>query len=284
MRVLLVVNAKKIAALSLASAIQADLAESGVASDIFPDTPPDSWPDGECPSGYYNLAFSLGGDGSALFAARTVSTVGVPIIPLNLGTLGFLAAVAPSSWKKVYEAWQKGEATASSRLMLTVTVYRGGKAVFCGRCLNDALLAGHGRMIQLEAWKADGEAGAAQRGGEALIACYRADGLLAATPTGSTAYNAASGGPVVDPEMEAILLTPICPFTKTRRPLVLPGAANLCVRVKEPLRSKAVLSLDGQNVAALEAGDEVSVKAAPNKAVLIGEKASFFETLISKLP
>jgi len=227
-----------------------------------------------------DLAISLGGDGTALFAARLAAPHGTPILPVNLGTLGFLAAVSPEDWERVYDDWRAGRAPVSPRLMLEARVERGGEGarkVDAGVCLNDAVIAAGGaaRLIHLRV-----TAGAPPT----VLGEYRADGLIAATPTGSTAYAAAAGGPVVDPELEALILTPVCPFTLFRRPLALPATSMVVVEVLPGQREGALLTVDGQVTEPLDPGDRVVIRRAARPALLVGQdRAAFYHALKTKL-
>lgn len=270
MKVLLVVNNNKKAAVSLSREIAEALGKTGagVRSYSFGDGAP-------LEEAGFDIAFSLGGDGTVLFTARTVSCYGTPIIPVNIGTLGFIASVLPADWKKVFADWRDGKAAVSARLMLDVRVERAGKAVYALSGLNDAVISASGiaKTIRLEAWTNNEHIGS-----------YRSDGLIAATPTGSTAYSSSAGGPILDPEIEAVILNPICPFMQLYRPAVLPAEYPITIRVGTEQRSGVLLTVDGQLTEELEPGDLVIIRKSCHKALLAGcGRDAFYKALRNKL-
>jgi NAD+ kinase len=240
----------------------------------------------------YDLAFSLGGDGTVLYTARAMAPLGVPIIPVNLGTLGFIAAVQPENWKRIFEQWQADQVPVSRRFMLEVNVERRGKRLILGSCLNDAVISALGiaKIIRLKVESefpllpssTDPESGGKME--YIRMGQYRSDGLIVATPTGSTAYSVASGGPILEPEMEAIIINPICPFTLSNRPLVLPASETVIVEVEAEQRSGVLLTVDGQVTEPLEPGDRIYLKRAPFEALLIASgRFAFYNALRTKL-
>jgi NAD+ kinase len=271
-RVLLIVNLHKDPAAELMNEIADTLADRGfsVAVFAFEGKPNSSMPEGE-----FGIAFSLGGDGTVLYAARDLAGRGIPIFPINLGTLGFIAAVQRDEWATVFDAWLSGSIPTSPRLMLDVGVERGGRTVARHRCLNDAVVAGAGisKIIRL-----------AVEVGDLKIGRYRADGLIVATPTGSTAYSAAAGGPIVDPEMDAMILNPVCPFTLSNRPFVFPSRSTARIVVEPEQRSDVLLTVDGQISVPLEPGDAIVCRESAEKAILIAaDRAHFYRVLRTKL-
>jgi NAD+ kinase len=227
------------------------------------------------PTGDFDLAFSLGGDGTVLYAARCMAGRGVPVLPINLGTLGFIAAVQREEWRSVYDGWARGAIGVSERVMLEVSVERSGKELLRQTCLNDAVVSASGiaKIIRLEV------------GTEKVrIGRYRADGLIVATPTGSTAYSVAAGGPILDPEMDAMILNPICPFTLSNRPIVIPSHETIIIQVEAEQRSGVLLTVDGQIVVPLEPADRISVRRAGRKALLVAsDRNLFYRVLRTKL-
>jgi NAD+ kinase len=225
--------------------------------------------------GPYDIAFSLGGDGTVLYAARSVAPLGVPILPVNLGTLGFIASVPPDEWALVFNFWTEKKITVSRRLMLEVTVERNRRFVSEHVCLNDAVVSASGtaKVIYLRL-----------KSGSTHLGKYRSDGLIVATPTGSTAYSVSAGGPILDPEMKALIINPICPFTLSNRPIVVPGQEAVVVEIEEEQRSAVLLTLDGQVTEALEPGDRVYIKQAAFEAKLIAsDRNAFYQALRTKL-
>lgn len=270
-RVLLIVNLHKDDSRSLMAEMQDWLEAEGavVAACAFEGTPQ------AVPPGDFDVAFCLGGDGTVLFAARCLAPRGIPIIPVNLGTLGFIAAVHREGWREAFYGWKAGTVAVSERLMLDVVVRRGGEDAARFSCLNDAVIAASGisKIIRL-----DVETETIRLGR------YRADGLIVATPTGSTAYSVAAGGPILDPEIEAIILNPVCPFTLSNRPVVVPAHETLSIRVEDEQRSEVMLTVDGQVVFPLEPSDIVRVFRAPRKArIVASDRGTFYRVLRSKL-
>jgi NAD+ kinase len=206
--------------------------------------------------------------------------LGVPIFPINLGAVGFLAGISPDDWKPAFERCLSGGLAYSKRLMLEVAVERQGSIVAQGCCLNDAVVSASGiaKVIRFTV-KAGGVGEAA-----VFLGLYRADGLIAATPTGSTAYSVAAGGPILDPEMEAVIINPICPFTLSNRPLVLPAADTVIIEVDSEQRSGVLLTLDGQETKPLEPGDRILIRRAPYSALLAeADRQGFYRALRTKL-
>jgi NAD+ kinase len=276
-KAILFVNLKKENARVLAGEIVAGLDRRGIKADSFSF---EGKPDFSVEAGYV-VAFSLGGDGTVLYAARTMAPLGVPVFPINLGTLGFIAGVHSEEWDTVFEDWLEGKIRLSRRLMLEARVERGGREVVRGTCLNDVVISSSGiaKIIKLSVF-----AGPMEGAGLTHLGRYRSDGLIVATPTGSTAYSAAAGGPILDPEMEALILNPICPFTLSYRPMVLPGEETLLVEVEEEQRSGVLLTVDGQVTEPLEPGDRIYISRAPRQAVLIAAGRNvFYQALKTKL-
>lgn len=226
--------------------------------------------------GMSDMIIVLGGDGTLLSAARLVaaSKRNVPIFGVNLGSLGFMAEV---SLNELYANLAKalaGKLRAEERMMLTATVLRGGKKLFSETVLNDAVVSkgAFGRMVSLEVSV-----------GSDRLTSIRADGLILATPTGSTAYSLSAGGPIIHPAVHCFVLTPICPHTLSHRPIAIPDAS--VVRVKLASHSAGVsLALDGQAVTELRHGDVVEVCKAKQKVKLIKHPTkNYYEILRTKL-
>lgn len=221
-----------------------------------------------------DLLVVLGGDGTLLSVARAVGGRGVPILGVNLGGLGFLTGTTREALVPMLEAVLRGDYTAEERMMLAATLVRDGDARADYRALNDVVVAkgALGRLIDLEVW-VDGQ----------MMTAYRADGLIVATPTGSTAYNLSAGGPILFPTMDAVVLTPICSHALTNRPIVLPAAARLEVRLLTD-NPDVVLSLDGQPGVAVTAKDVVRVRRADDRIRLVRDpQKSYFQVLRTKL-
>ena len=225
-------------------------------------------------AGKVDLLIVLGGDGTILATARSAGEHAVPILPVNLGGLGFLTSVTLEELYPILDQVLQGKNRISERVLLEAEVIRNGKAVERHRALNDAVLnkGALSRMIDLDL-HIDGQ----------FVSSYKADGLIISTPTGSTAYSLAAGGPIVYPVVEAFVITPICPHTLTTRPLVIPDTARIEVDFRAGDES-VYLTLDGQAGVELKPGDRIAVTKAPNKLRLVRPaKKSYFEILRNKL-
>lgn len=220
------------------------------------------------------LLITLGGDGTVLYAARSVHELGIPILPVNLGTFGYITEVGIDEWQETLDSYLSGADILSRRLMLRVAVYRDGRKVFSSLSLNEAVITSSGiaKVVNL-ALLLD----------QTKVGTFRADGIIIATPTGSTGYSLAAGGPILDSEMSAIIITPVCPFTLSNRPLVTSGK-TIKVIVNEHQRTDLVLTVDGQQLFKLEEKDEVVVEKSRNKMLLIhSTKRNFTEVVRDKL-
>jgi NAD+ kinase len=218
---------------------------------------------------------SLGGDGTLLYAASFAGPLGIPILPINLGTLGFVAANKMETWTTTFDGWRSGAVEVSRRLMLRVHAYRAEKLLYRGIALNDIVVSSEGsaRMIRMCLYV-----------NEECFGYYRADGLIVSTPTGSTAYNLAAGGPAVHPELSALIINPICPFTLASRPLVIPGTLPVEIAVDDAKKTGALLITDGHETVSLQKADRVRVEKYTRQALLIVPPGNaFFSALRSKL-
>jgi NAD+ kinase len=234
----------------------------------FDDEPPVVGPESE-------LFISLGGDGTLLGAARMAAPGGVPILGVNVGDLGFLTEITQEEWRSAFDAYRNGSLGISERIMLRATVVRNGEEIVSRIGLNDALVSasGVGRLIRLHV---DLD--------PSYLGRYRADGLIVATPTGSTAHSLSAGGPILHPEMSCLILNPICPFSLSNRPLVVPDGQPIKILVESPQRSPVSLTVDGRFVVTLEPGDVVNVRKAREITRLVrSTRRTFYEVLRSKL-
>jgi NAD+ kinase len=220
-----------------------------------------------------DLAVVLGGDGTMLRAARVVADFGRPVLGINLGQLGFLTGFAASEAKASIAAAIAGKLPHSPRMRLAVTFLRAGAEPVVRYALNDAVLhqGAMARLVEIEALCDD-----------QLIADYRADGIIIATPTGSTAYNMAAGGPIVVPGQAAMTLTPICAHALTNRPLVIHANARIRLRLNADVRG-VILTVDGQWGHSFLPGDAVEMTAAAQPLILFASPKSFFEAMRDKL-
>lgn len=222
----------------------------------------------------YDLIIAVGGDGTFLYTARNFFEMDLPILGINAGRLGFLMEVKPSEISDAFNKITRDEMTINRRLMLEANVYRDNRLVYCCPYLNDAVISKGllSRMVELT-MHLDSE----------LLSQYRSDGIIISTPTGSTAYNLAAGGPILSQEMEAMIITPICPHTLGVRPIVTSCDKELKILVKKG-ESDAALTIDGQESFALKPEDCIIIKKCVKYISLYdyGEK-QFFTVLREKL-
>jgi len=221
-----------------------------------------------------DLAVVVGGDGTLLGVARVAAPLGLPILGVNLGSLGFLTELQPEELFRGLEATLEGRVTLEEREALRVRPTRRGHADAEYAVLNDAVIAKSAlaRMITLDVL-VDGDP----------VATYTADGLIVATPTGSTAYNLSAGGPILDPRMSAVVIAPICPHSMSYRPLVVPGSVSVEV-VLRSTGEAVYLTLDGQIGFPLTLDDAVRVDRHPRPVRLVRTAPrSFFDVLRRKL-
>jgi NAD+ kinase len=226
------------------------------------------------PSPPLDLVLVLGGDGTLLKAARLYGEEGAPILGINLGGLGFLTEIGFEELPSLFDQILQGHFQTESRMMLTAGIIREGRTVSSTPFLNDTVInkGALARIIDLET-SIDGQ----------FLTSYRGDGLIVATPTGSTAYNLAAGGPILHPALNIIVLTPICPFTLTNRPIIVQDEALIDIRLGSKAR-EVWLTFDGQVGYPLKAGDVVRVKKAPGRIALIKSPfKNYFEILRTKL-
>jgi NAD+ kinase len=223
--------------------------------------------------GQVDLLIVLGGDGTLLSMARAVGDLGVPILGVNLGGLGFLTATTLDEMLPALETLLAGGMTIEERMMLSASLRRDGQAVGDYIALNDVVItkSAMSRIIDLSVTV----------GGRHAIS-YRADGLIISTPTGSTAYNLSAGGPILFPTMDAVVLTPIAPHTLSNRPIVVPGAQRIEVTLQ--VEQDVMLTMDGQVGVPLREGDLVEVEKAAARIRLVRfPQKDFFSVLRTKL-
>ena len=221
-----------------------------------------------------DLVVVLGGDGTLLAVARHSGVRGVPVLGANLGGLGFLTAIRPDEVFTALGRVLAGEFEVDRRSMLAASVRRDGRVIRKFQALNDMVInkGALARILDLETW-VDG----------VPLCTYKADGLILATPTGSTAYSLSAGGAIVDPAVAVLLVSPICPHTLTQRPIVLPDNARLRIRVRSP-DEDIVFTIDGQEGMKLASEDEIEVRRARNHVLLVRSPAhTFYELLRTKL-
>ena len=221
-----------------------------------------------------DLLVTLGGDGSILRAAHAAAPHGTPILGINLGRVGFLTEAEPEAWQDVLARVLRGDYWIEKRMMLQVVARRGGKVLGHAEALNDIVVGRGARAQQVHLYtEVDG----------GYLATYVADGLIVATPTGSTAYALAAGGPVLPPRLRNVLLVPVAPHLSMERPVVLSEGVRVHVIVTGD--RPAVLTVDGEVQAELESGDEVVVEASPHVTCFarVQEQTYFYKTLVARL-
>lgn len=219
-----------------------------------------------------DAAVALGGDGTLLAAARQSAPLGVPVLGVNLGRLGFLTSTGLARARALFDKWLDGRLVATERMMLDVAAPRRPARPV----VNDCVIQGAtpGRVAGFSV-RVDGE----------LLGTFVGDGMIVATPTGSTAYSMAAGGPIVSPELDLILLTPICPHSLTQRPILIPPASTVEVRL-EPRHAgeKLVVTLDGRTPFLLARGDRLTLRRLGVRLKILSEKdRPFFGLLREKL-
>ena len=220
------------------------------------------------------LLLVLGGDGTMLAAARLAAPRRIPILPINMGSLGFLTSFTLEELHPALDDTLEGRFSLSERVMISAELERSGKVIDTQRVLNDVVInkGALARMIELEL-HIDGS----------FVCRYRSDGLIIASPTGSTAYSLSAGGPIVHPAVESFVITPICPHTLSDRPLVIPDSSSIVMKLSGNTES-VFLTLDGQRGIPLQPTDMVRVSRAKEPLMLIyPPKKSYFEILRSKL-
>jgi NAD+ kinase len=224
-----------------------------------------------------DLIVVLGGDGTLIGMAGRIARSGhhVPILGVNFGSLGFLTEITLPELYQALEATLEGRAEIESRAMLTARTVRGTRTFAEHTVLNDIVItrSAMSRIIEM-----------AVSVGHEPVMRIRADGLLIATPTGSTAYNMAAGGPIVHPHVDAILLTPIAPHTLSNRPIVIPAASEIHVRPVTDGNAEVFVTFDGQSGFPLLSDDVVSVRRASHALRIVkSARRTYFELLREKL-
>lgn len=220
-----------------------------------------------------DLAVVVGGDGTLLSCARLMAAHGVPLIGVNLGRLGFLTDIPADKVSETLSGVLAGDYVTEERLMLSTRVLRAGREIFATHAMNDVVVsrAGTGSMIEF-AVHVDGE----------FIYSLRADGIIAATPTGSTAYALSAGGPILHPGLSAIALVPISPHTLSNRPVAIKSSSRIDIVLVKGAGARA--NFDVQSHVDLEANDVVCVSAAEKPAILLHPRGyRYFSMLRDKL-
>jgi NAD+ kinase len=221
-----------------------------------------------------DLVVVLGGDGTMISTARLVEDYEPLVLGINYGSLGYLTEFRIEEMFPAMEMMLSGNYEIDQRVMLKAEQVRDGETIASGRVLNDVVInkAALARIIEIEVYL-----------NELFVNSFRSDGLIVATPTGSTAYSLSAGGPIVYPSMNAIVVTPICPFTLTNRPLVIPDSADIELHLLHE-NEGVVLTLDGQTGSAMKDGDRVKIRKSSTTFNLVQPaNRNYFDVLRNKL-
>ncbi len=228
----------------------------------------------DAPADEADLAVVFGGDGAMLRSARALGERQIPIVGVNLGKFGFLAEVRNDEIEPALERILAGDYEVKPRMMLECEALRGERVLARGRAVNDAVVS-RGALSRLASIELKIDS--------VRVTTYNADGLIVSTPVGSTAHSLSAGGPIVNPALDAFIITPICPHTLTNRPLVEPAGGEIEMAVRSKASSVG-LTIDGQVYVELECGDCVRVRRAKQRLLLISIGVrQFHETLHEKL-
>lgn len=219
-----------------------------------------------------SIVVVIGGDGTILSAARQLHNADIPILGVNLGSKGFMAALEPEHMRLIVKA-AAGEYRISRRMMLDIELERGGEIIYRDKALNDVVLHGYGDCIRLTAWCA----------GDRIIS-FSGDGIILSTPTGSTGYSMSAGGPIVEPEASAIIVSPICAHMMSARSYVLSASHDVSVLAEKLHGRRAYISVDGNSVMDLANGDLLRVRRS-ERCILMADMGlkSFFDLAFEKL-
>jgi NAD+ kinase len=224
--------------------------------------------------GRADLVVVLGGDGTLISVARLVGDREVPILGVNLGSLGFLTEVTLDELYPALESCLSGDYRVSERMMLRAAVERDGSEIESHQVLNDVVInkGALARIVDLET-TVDGS----------WLTTFKSDGLIISTPTGSTGYSLAAGGPIIHPALDCLVITPICPHTLTNRPIMVDAGASITVTLKSD-KEDVFLTLDGQVGMELMGGDIIRVGRAERRTRLVMSRSKdYFEVLRTKL-
>lgn len=226
----------------------------------------------DCVRSRCSLVVVIGGDGTILAAARQLRSADIPILGVNLGSKGFMAALEPEHMQLIVKA-AAGEYRTSRRMLLDIELERGGEIIYRDKALNDVVLHGYGDCIRLTAWCSGDR-----------ITSFSGDGIILSTPTGSTGYSMSAGGPIVEPEASAIILSPICAHMMSARSYVLGASHEVTVLAEKLHGRRAYISVDGNSVTDLANGDMLRVRRA-ERCILMADMGlkSFFDLAFEKL-
>ena len=270
-KIFIIYNPEKIGSDNMAEVIFSFLSEKEIKSVIYNiDEIDDKFEAENC-----ILVITLGGDGTVLKCSRYFSKKNIPLLAVNFGDIGFITEVEQCEWKQAVEDFLAGIYDIKAHLMIDVKVFRDGKKVYEETGLNDGVIsAGNiAKIVKLNVFVEETEIGE-----------YRADGIIIATATGSTAYSAAAGGPLLYPDMDAFILTPICPYSLSSRALVFPADKELTVEVRQEQRTELLLTVDGQEAFPVVKGDVVTFNRGNYRTLILKSRENhFFKKVKTKL-
>ena len=270
-RCLIIVNTYKEESKNKGQEIRSYLATIGISGEIFLFNGFSE----QYPFSGYDFVITLGGDGTVLFAARGCAPLGIPIIPVNFGTFGFIASVQKNEWKEELHKFLDGKSEIIKRSMLQTEIIRGGTRRFSASSLNDVVISAKNSAHTIN-FKVNY--------GKTPLGKFVADGMILATSTGSTAYSVSAGGPIIDPYIDAMCLTLINPFSLSSRPIVLSSESELEVEILPSRVSDVIVTVDGQIPIDLHVGDVINIHQLNHKALLVGcTQEKFYNALRQKL-
>ncbi len=279
MKVGILVNPHKPGSVPTLKALRAALVRHGVETALDEEAALLAGESGGIPTARFaaevDIAAVIGGDGTMLHAVSRLGDFDKPVAGINVGTLGFLTSCTDDELAEFADALPAGRFTTSLRTMLSATVYRAGREEVTFTALNEITLARGetGRLVSLTA-RVNGE----------LLNRYRADGLIVATPTGSTAYSLSAGGPLIAPNAGVFLITPICPHSLSQRALALADNCVVDLSSDDPEAGPMLFNVDGRDSVRIGTGDHIEVRKSPRQFHLLRlEGRSFYEALRQKL-
>jgi NAD+ kinase len=264
----LLANDSKPAAQEAAAGLAQQLRQRGVAVRMAPEHTDDE-------IAHCDFVVVFGGDGTVLAAARLVAEQQTPLLAIHLGRFGFVTEAAPENLDAAVEAALEGRCEVHERMLLAGEIYRGGapRSEEHLLAMNDIVVAsGAVRMVHVHT-----------RVGEDAIATYAADGVIVSSPTGSTGYSLSAGGPLVHPDVQALMITPIAPHTLSARTLLVPDTETVFLTIEAQTRDAVAVTADGQTGLALSPGDTVAVSRAPhNVRLLVAGGPNFYQKIRSR--
>ncbi len=268
---IIVVNTGKKESTSLGKQISKLLKQKDIRSDILNFNGYNS----EYPFDQADFVITLGGDGTVLYAARGCAPRKIPIFPVNLGEFGFIASVQKNNWQTELDTFLNCSGIIVERSMIMAEVIRNSKTIYFDAGLNDIVISAKNALHTISFQVIYNHS---------TLGKFKSDGIIIATPTGSTAYSVSAGGPIVDPDVDAVILTPINSFSLSSRPLVLSAAGEIGIHLMDSRIPGAKITIDGQRPIDLLSGDFIIIKRSPYKALLYGcSSDKFYASLRSKL-